>query len=422
LKLENRKKRFEKSKYQPKADFVTWMVFLGTLVTVIICLIPAIFPALLLRTFTGIESISGINPFETGIWTYPILITNLAFLGIGILYLKNRLGQTFSKSVKFIFNFEISKKTAALVIVILIGVYSSLSVGELLDDKYHPDFYHLFKERLETYSPTDFQSTPLTKHVQYFLETTSMQVFGYYEVIPFIASIALLVLTYLVTVELSKKRFAGIIAMVIVLQSHVFLIYDTSVSYPNFWILFYLLSLYLIFKKWQLSSVSYVLSVLSKALTAPFLPMTLFFVYRAKISRKKKKQILLSYVLIGAIGVIFLSITDETLTNTIEFSNHDFWSGFSSIYLALRFDGLVLLFLLPVTFGLFIASSKGIRYADTMMFFIMAAILSAPFVQAYSHSINVPYRFLPLIVFFAIGVGLLLSKRASTLVRGSNNF
>ena len=81
-----------------------------------------------------------------------------------------------------------------------------------------------------------------------------------------------------------------------------------------------------------------------------------------------------------------------------------------------------MLFLLPVTFGLFIASSKGIRYADTIMFFIMAAILSAPFVQAYSNAINVPYRFLPLIVFFAIGVGVLLSKKASTLVRGSDNF
>jgi len=189
------------------------------------------------------------------------------------------------------------------------------------------------------------------------------------------------------------------------------LIYDTSVSYPNFWILFYLLSLYLIFKKWPLSSFFYAVSVLSKALTAPFLPLTLFLVYRAKLSRKKKIRIALSYGVIVAIGVTFLAVTNESLTTQTEFSSHDFWSGFTSIYLALRFDGLILLFLLPLIVGLFIASTKGIRYADTIMFFILAAIILAPFVQALSATINVPYRFIPLIVFFAIGTGVLLSKR-----------
>ena len=406
--MEKRKKIQEKNYQQQKTSLVTLGIFFATIVTVLISLTPAIFPALILRTFGGFENLSGINPFEIGIWAYPILLTNIVLLILGILYLKKRLWQPVTKSIKFILDFEISKKVACFVIVILLGLYTSLSIGELFDDKFHPDYYHLFLDRLEDFSLTDHTSS---KYVQFLLESLSMQVFGNYEVIPFMGSIALLVLTYGVTVELSKKRFAGIIAMLIVLQSHVFLIYDTSVSYPNFWILFYLLSLYLIFKKWPLSSFFYAVSVLSKALTAPFLPLTLFLVYRAKLSRKKKIRIALSYGVIVAIGLTFLAVTNESLTTQTEFSSHDFWSGFTSIYLALRFDGLVLLFLLPLIVGLFIASTKGIRYADTIMFFILAAIILAPFVQALSATINVPYRFIPLIVFFAIGTGVLLSKR-----------
>jgi hypothetical protein len=408
LKLENRRKRNGNRSNEAKISFLPLMIFLATLVTVLISLIPAIFPALLLRTFGGLENLSKINPFEIGIWGYPILFTNIVLLILGVLYLKKRLWQSVTKSIKLIFDFEVSKKVAYFVIVILIGSYVSLSIGELSDNKFHPDYYHLFLDRLENFSLTDYTTS---KYAQLLLENLSMQLFGNYEVIPFLGSIALLALTYGLTVELTKKRFAGIIAMVIVLQSHVFLVYDTSVSYPNFWVLFYLLSLYLIFKKWPLSSFFYVASVLSKALTVPFLPMLLFFVYRAKLSRKKKIRIALSYGAIIAIGLTFLAVTNESLTTQTEFSTHDFWSGFTSIYLALRFDGLVLLFLLPLVVGLFIASTKGVRYADAIMFFIMASIISAPFVQALSATINVPYRFVPLIVFFAIGTGVLLSKR-----------
>jgi len=407
-------KHHPKSKsYLPqKTSFVTWVMFLSTLVAVLFCLIPVIFPALLLKTFGGLDDISGINPFEIGEWAYPLLVTNLVILSIVVLYLKNRLWQPITKSIKFIFNFEVSQKVAFLAVVLLIGLYISFSIGELSDGKFQPDFEHLFKNWLEEYSPTE-SNTPIGYHVQFFLETSSMQIFGNYKVIPFISSILLLVLTYIFTVELSQKRFAGIVAMVIVLQSNIFLMYDTSVSYPNFWIFFYLLSLYLILKKWQLSPISWIASVLSKALTAAFLPMTLFFVYRANLSKNKKIRIVLAYGIILALGAVFLAINNINPVNFQEFDYHDLWSGFSGLYFALRFDGIVLVFMLPLIFGLFIASSKGIRHADSIMFLIMAMLLSGPLIQSFTGSINVPYRFVPLIVFFAIGTGLLLSRRVT---------
>jgi len=404
----------EKALNIQRKDFFGWLIFLPTLIILFFSLIPIVFPALLLRTFGGLEDHAGINPFEIGILAYPLLVTNFVLLAIGVLYLKKRLWKPIPKLINFIFNFEVSQKTAFFVIVILIGLYIAFSIGELVDGYFQDDFEEHFKDWLELYSVTQFGVTPIDYHVQFFLETTSMQIFDNYKVIPFIASIALLVLTYFFTVELSQKRFAGIVAMVIVLQSNVFLMYDTSVTYPNFWILFYLLSLYLILKKWALSPIAYVASVFSKPLTAAFLPMTIFFVYRANISKKNKIRILFSYGLIFAIGIMFFAFNDDSLLpSNVEFDNHDFWAGFSAVYNSLRYDGIVLLFMLPLTVGLFIASRKGIRHADSIMFLILGMLLSAPFVEAFSTVISVPYRYIPMIVFFAIGTGLLLSKKVS---------
>jgi len=130
----------------------------------------------------------------------------------------------------------------------------------------------------------------LTVEYPYFallLGNLSLNVFGNYTTLAFIASISLLILTYLVTVEISKKRFAGIVAMVIVLQSGIFLIYDTTITYPNFWVVFYLFSIYMIYKKWPLSSLTYLLSIISKAVIATFLPMTLFFIFSSFQDKKK---------------------------------------------------------------------------------------------------------------------------------------
>jgi len=307
------------------------------------------------------------------------------------------------------------KKLAFFVILILIGIYITFTIGELFDGTYQDDFEEHFRDWFELYDVTKFDVTPIGNHVLFFLVTGSMEVFENYKVIPFIASIGLLVLTYLLTVELSKKRFAGIVAMVIVLQSNIFLIYDTSVTYPNFWILFYLLSLYLVIKKWSLSPISYLVGLFSKPMTAAFLPMTLFFIYRADISKKKKIKSVIFYAIILITVLVFISSTEtQNLSNFNaefgKFSGHDFWHGFSSLYSALRFDGLVLLFMLPLALGLFHASRRGIVHADSIMFLILGMLLSSPFIYGFSSFIIVPYRLIPLIVFFAIGTGILLSK------------
>mgnify|MGYP003319474035 FL=1 len=101
----------------------------------------------------------------------------------------------------------------------------------------------------------------------------SERIFENYFVIPFFSSIGLLIVTYLFTSKITDSRIAGILSMLLVLQSNIFLTFDTSAAFASFWTLFYLLSLYLVIRIWPLTPVFYVLSILSKIITAFFAPM-----------------------------------------------------------------------------------------------------------------------------------------------------
>ena len=388
-------------------------MFLITLTIVLISLVPVVFPALILRTLGGLEDFTGTNPYEIGIWTWPFIIANVIVFGLAILYFKNKMPNIIKKPIRFVFDFEVSAGIALLVVAVIIGFYIFFNVVQIYNNVYDDDYYERVHGWLQNYHVTKITGEEFGYHLMLLMEVASMKAFGSYKAILFITNVALLVLTYFITVEITKKRFAGIVSLFIVAQSGVFLLYQTYVSYPNFWVLFYLLSLYLIYKKWFLSPIAYLASIFTKVETAVFIPLTLFVIYRSSIPRKKKIYTAIVYIAIVIIGAAVLFATHTSLQEIKPFSTHKFWDGFTAAYTSFRYDGLILLFLLPLIVGLFYASRKGHAHADWVMFVIMSLLIAAPFIEAFSYTINVPYRFIPLVVFFAIGVGVLLSKRSS---------
>jgi len=291
----------------------------------------------------------------------------------------------------------------------LLIIYISASFAELSSQEIFEDYAGV-KNRLDSWSLDQINS--FEPHVQYFFLKSSIVLFGNDRVIPLLASVSLLVVTYFLTKTITQKRFAGIISVVILMQSNLFLIYDTTVSYTNFWILFYLLSLYLVYRFWPLSPVSYLLSIPSKALTAAFLPMSLYFILRSNISRKQKMitaGITAGIILAG--GAASIGGFSATQGTEEEFDAKEFWMGFTSFSYQLRFDGLIMLFMIPLMVGLFLVSRSGIKHGESIMVFISGMLLIAPILTGFTNQTNQPYRFVPLVVFFAIGVGVLLSKR-----------
>ncbi|MGH7884706.1 MAG: hypothetical protein ACRENO_03310 [Thermodesulfobacteriota bacterium] len=399
-----------------KSHALSWAIFLITIEILLISLVTVVFPALMARTVSPV-SVSNVESFEVGVYAVPLFLSNLIIFAIVVLYLKNKLPIPVKKSIEFIFNFEVSKKIALISIVAILAIYVSVTVNELAEEEAFGD-YSRVKQRISTWNISQIGQLS-EPHFRYFLLSNSISLFDNIRVIPFVASIALLILTYFITYEITKKRFASIVSLVILLQSSVFLKYDTTATYENFWTVLYLFSLYSIYKFSPVSPISFILSIFSKPMTVLFLPMTFFVIFRSKITKRKKIIALVPYLIILVGGVVAVSILGINLVGSsageITFVDRFFWNGFSSMAFQLRFDSLVVFSLLPVIVGLFIYSLRGIVEAEMVMVLIAGVLFSAPLLTGFTDITNQPYRFIPLVVFFAMGVGVLLSNKKTNL-------
>jgi len=402
---------------QSKMDTLGYAVFIFSAIIIGINTFLLIFPAFI-TILVGTES--GIDPFTQGQWAIPIIITNFIILDFGLLYYTKKLPKkiqgVIKNSINFILDFEVSKKVTIIVIVVLLGTYIALTVDELgiAERAQWPDFKSRIEPVLKDF-PNNEEGAIVIRvlFVKNFLLYSSQEIFDNVKVIPFIGSIALLLVTYFFTAKIANKRFAGLVAIVVILQSDLFRTYDTAATYSYFWVLLYLLSLYLMCTKRHLSSVAYFLSIFSKPITAAFFPMSIFFLYRTNLKTRKKIQVLIPYIVIISllIGMIFFAGINLASKN-IGFDMNDFWGGFNTISSHIRSDGLVIIFMVPLLFGLFVTSRRGIPHADSIQLLIAGTLLAAPLLAAFTGFNVNPYRHVMFIVFFAVGVGMVLSKRS----------
>ena len=391
-----------------------------------IILISVIFPALISETvsISDLEKL-GISqheedPYQTGpLAGVLILINGIVF---GAYVLKNKIPEKISTPFKKIVSFQISKKITILTIIVILSIYTIATIPEFEKDEEFGDFISIEKRLNESIRDNRFtiedvisgnQNYSIAEpHVKYSLLLISEKIFGDFRVIAFFASVSLLLLTYLVTEAITKNRLAGLVSIILIIQSNLFLSFDTSAVYSNFWILFYLLSLYLVVKIWFMSPVLLGVSIFCKMLTAIFTPMSIFFILNSDISKNQKRIIISSMIILLAVGgAIFLGIQEsEKMTS---FETDRFWEGFTSFAFQMRLDSITVLFLIPLIFGLFL-SSKKFKHANSISILITGILLSGPILAGITDQTNQPYRFIPVIVFFAIGTGILLPKIKQT--------
>jgi len=411
-----------------KTSKVSWVVFVCSFTIVLANIISVLYPSLIISTLidkSGLET----EPFEQGFMFAPVLISNFSLLAFGILYYKKKLPHKIKHSIKFIRNFEVSHSVALLVLVLLIFLYIGWAMGDLtINEESQFGDYLGVKRAVENWPLNEegkANKVHVILHVKNFFLKSSEILFQNLKVVPFLASISLLFMTYLFTVKITGKRFSGLCAVAVVIQSYTFVQFSTVATYSSFWVLFYLVSLYMIIQKWPLSPIFYIASVFSKPLSAIFLPMTLFFTYRAEIPKRKKIYITISYLVIAtaaAAGVLLLGgdVGGGITTGGLTFNIPDFLAGFTVWSFQLRAEIFFLMFILPLTVGLFLVARKDILHADSILVIIVGIILAMPLLAAMTGFNLHPYRYVPLTVFFGIGVGVLFSNKISQ-TRGLNN-
>ena len=401
------------------SNVLSYLVFLSTISIVIISLFAIIFPGFFISIYFpyNVE----IDPFEPSIWLIPVSSFSFVFLVLGFVYYKRKLPVQVYKCIQFILNFEISKRITVILGIIIFVFYIGFSVNELSinEEGQFPD-YGILKTALQIWPSTEsddiYVQEQNSRYVRMVLLGTSLEIFQNIKILPFVASISLLIVTFFLTYQISHKRFSGIVALLIILQSHTFLFFDTVAVYENFWILFFLISLYLINRKWQLSSILYLLALFSKAFIFVFFLSTIFYIYRARISSRKKIWAMCSYGGVILIILTVFSFGDSVYGDIINISDSEFFLALNTLGYTLRYDVFIILSLLPVTIGLFFTSRRGFLQADSILILILASLLAGPFISMLTgfylqQVLILPYRLLPLIVFVAIGIGVFLSKK-----------
>jgi hypothetical protein len=404
---------------QTSSRLVTYAVFLFTLGVIGISIISISFPALIITTTYDFPL--ELNPFEISPWLSPIIISTIILLTVGFLYLQKKLPSVIYRSIEFILNFEISKKVAIITGLFILSIYIGLSIPELLiDERDQWADFSILESSLEIWPSTDSLSVYIkeqnTRYVRMLLLDFSADFFQNIKILPFVASIFTVIFTALIAIQISKKRLAGIIAMIVLLQSVTFTDFDTIAVYENFWVLFYLISIYSINKRWwHASPITFLLSIFSKAFTATYFWMNIFFIYRSEIPKKSKIILFGSYaVAIGIMYWIFESGRSIIYDDIIRYDFDAFLDGFTGWGNSMQLDPFIVLCILPLTVGLFIKSLKGLKQADSILVILAGSILAGPLISLITDFYFIlPYRFIPFVIFAAIGIGIIFSKKTN---------
>lgn len=391
---------------------ISKLVFIFSISIVSFSLISVVFPALVIRSTSG-ASFSNVDVFELGLFAIPFILSNSLFFIIFVLYQKNKL-PPINRFLDFLREFDIPKSKSFLILLVILSIYIGFSYGELFEVENIPDRPNVIAQ-LENWQSGDKLIDIISHlHTNLFFLTVSEFIFHNMRVIPFLISISLLILTYFFTNKLTSKNYTGLVSVTIVIQSFIFREFDSVITYSNFWVFFYVLSLYLVYKAWPMSSSAFIASFFAKSITIAYIPFSLFYILRSSHDKKKKILTIVPYVIIlTAASVFLLVISPQSALQNENFIFHPpkFFSGFTTIPYQLRYDLFIMMALLPVNFLLYKKSQQGHKHADSIQLLISGIFLTGSImVGILNYQLN-PYRLQPMIIFFAIGVGLLFSNK-----------
>ena len=393
---------------------IVWFICAIGIFVVLLSSVSIVFPGLII-------SIVDVNlfgePFEIGTMGIPFIIINIIVFSLIFLHLKKRLPEIFTIISEKIFSFDLSKRNSFVILGIILTIYIAISANELSINEVEQYGDYLVLERAinvwpEQEAENKYLAEQLDRHVRMALLVASEEVFHNIKVIPYLASIFLLITTYFLTVKLSDRNFTGLVAVILILQSSTFYIYDTIAVYENFWVLFYVFSIYLIFKKPKFSSIFFILSIFSKAIFVLWLPISILVTLLSDIPKNKKIFVITTHIVVIIISLIIFQYSDAVYGNVIDIEVSEFWIGFTTLASNLRFDIVLLLLLLPVSAGLFLKARNGSKNSISLIVLISGTILVTPILEMITDYYFVyPYRYVPLVVFFAIGLSTLFSKK-----------
>lgn len=322
-------------------------------------------------------------------------------------------------------NFEISKKLFYSLVLATVAAYFLIFSHEL----WLPDcigYLHCFDvDRRErqlygwSFQENFIDDFSIRYSISMLLLAASRDLLGSPRVATMLSSALFLVLVALVGRDITKSRFYGLVAMLLVGIDPIFLKYDNSITYPYFWVTAFMFAVYLSMRKSLLSLVPYFISIPLKMLNVLYFPVLVLIG-----DYTKRQRIACLGIVAGVIGsgfVLLYLVDDPIFTSTKGFVPYWFVYGLGMWAFDVKDDPVFLGSLFVSIFGLIILKKYNVPFSKNMVWCLLYFLVNPAIYSGFSTFTIEPYRFLAMISFVYISVGMFL-KNLPVIVSDLKNF
>lgn len=288
-------------------------------------------------------------------------------------------------------------------LAVILSWYAALTVNELHDGFEFPDYNRL----VFTIKDWDVSSiTGYDYHIKYALGKASLEL-GNPKIVPFMFTLATLVMTFMFARQISGRNYAGLIAVIITIAAWTFRHYDTTAAYDNYWVFFIITALYMTHRLPQSSPIFFVAALLSKSTTIFFLPAMISFVLLSKLPRNTKMFVGSVYAVMTG-GVLVMSSQVSEMLDA-PFSPYSFMAGMGDGITLLMKPDLWLAALIPIVIIL-LFMTRGKMESSLGILLVSGTIFGGVVEGFVGLAYNEPYRYMPLIVLTASSLGLIIES------------
>src|SRR5437867_6060425 len=211
---------------------------------------------------------------------------------------------------------ESSKQLSATIVILVMLGFTAYDLPQIETNDTYADYDIVEKPYLDTCSLTSLPHLDYTNPdnnvrtietarnpLNWYLDCIGHKLFnGYNNVLPFLFSVSIIPVTYLLTYSITHKRIAGLVAGGMITLNPLFYDWSSSVTYDQGWALFLLLSIWLVYRAPLLSLPAYLGSILAKGLAIADLPVYLYTVIKSQHSLETKIGICVMLSLVAIVA------------------------------------------------------------------------------------------------------------------------
>lgn len=251
--------------------------------------------------------------------------------------------------------------------------------------------------------------TQLRSPLRHVLYCISDNLFENIRVLPFLFSIMIFPLVFILAYQLTKNWLATSLSLLILSTDRIMMYLVSTVSGDPTWCVFLFVSIIMVQAGKKFGGVPFIFSMLHKPLTLLYLPPLIY--QTLKVNKYNKFIIIeLSFILIFSILSLIFIGQQFVEYDGVVFDYNDIHQILVNFVYIFRHDMFFLLVIFPFSvMGLFLMRKTHTVNSKVILFYILwniILIFSIPLFTIYD---VVDYRMLPLIIFSSIGSGWFMS-------------